>query len=131
MLGPRTAGDVVGVDFTPRYFFSDWLAVDAMYGLERVGATTYSAALAGPPCANCLSIDPPDVITTVGTARMAQRAGVGFRLSTVNAYARGQARYPIEVSFSHLETLAGDAGVPKASRDQIQLRFYYRLLRAE
>lgn len=127
----RTAGDVVGVDLTPRYFFSDWLAVDAMYGLERVGATTYSAALAGPPCANCLSIDPPDVITTVGTARMAQRAGLGFRLSTVNAYARGQARYPIEVSFSHLEAVAGDAGVPKASRDQIQLRFYYRLLRAE
>jgi hypothetical protein len=35
------------------------------------------------------------------------------------------------VSFSHLETVTGDAGLPKASRDQIQLRFYYRLRRAD
>lgn len=127
----RTAGDVVGLDLTPRYFFSDWLAVDALYGLERVGATTYSGDAGAPPCANCLSVVPIGVATISGSATTAQRVGLGFRLSTVAAYARGQARYPIEVSFSHLETVAGDAGLPKASRDQIQVRFYYRLLRAE
>jgi hypothetical protein len=127
----RTAGDVVGLDLTPRYFFSDWLAVDALYGVERVGATTYSAPVAEPPCANCLSVAAPSVVTTVGSATMAQRVGLGFRLSTVNAYARGETHFPIEISFSHLETVRGDPGLPKVSRDQIQLRIYYRLLRAD
>jgi hypothetical protein len=129
----RTAGDVMGLDLTPRYFFSDWLAVDAHYGLERVGATRYSAVslpVTADLCVNCSGATPA-VVTTSGSATTAQRLGLGFRLSTVNAYARGRARYPIEVSFTHLETVTGDAGLPKASRDQIQLRFYYRLLRAE
>jgi len=126
----RTAGDVIGLDVSPRYFFSDWLSVDAHYGLERVGATTWSAGGGEPPCANCLEALPA-VLTTVGSATTAQRLGLGFRLSTVNAYARGQARYPIEVSFAHLETVTGGAGLPKASRDQVQLRVYYRLRRAD
>jgi hypothetical protein len=126
----RTAGDVIGLDLSPRYFFSDWLSVDAHYGLERVGATTWSDPADQPPCANCLGALPA-VLTTVGSATTAQRVGVGFRLSTVNAYARQQASFPIEVSFAHLETVTGDAGLPKASRDQIQLRIYYRLRRAD
>ena len=126
----RTAGDVVGLDVTPRYFFSDWLSVDGHYGLERVGATMYSAG-AETPCASCLDNQAPSVETTVGSPTTAQRLGVGFRFSTVNAYARGRARYPIEVSFAHLETVSGDAAIPKASRDQIQLRIYYRLRRAD
>jgi hypothetical protein len=126
----RTAGDVIGLDLSPRYFFSDWLSVDAHYGLERVGATTWSAGGSDTPCANCLEAL-PTLLTTVGSPTTAQRLGLGFRLSTVNAYARGQARYPIEVSFAHLETVSGGAGLPKASRDQIQLRIYYRLRRAD
>ena len=128
----RTAGDVIGLDVTPRYFFSDWLAVDAHYGLERVGATRYSLPAGyGAPCANCNSVEPGLVVTTSGSATTAQRLGAGFRLSTVNAYARGAARYPVEVSFTHLETVSGSAGLAKASRDQIQLRIYYRLRRAD
>jgi hypothetical protein len=128
----RTAGDVIALDVTPRYFFSDWLSIDGHYGLERVGATTYASELAGTPCANCLSAEnTADIVTTVGSATTAQRVGIGFRLSSVSAYARGRAPYPIEVGFAHLETVTGDPGLPKASRDQIQLRIYYRLRRAE
>jgi hypothetical protein len=127
----RTAGDVIGLDLTPRYFFSDWLSVNAHYGIERVGATTYSSTLPTPPCASCATDNTADVVSTVGSGTTAQRVGAGFRLSTVNAYARGRARYPVEVSFAHLETVTGDAGLPKASRDQIQLRIYYRLRRAD
>ena len=126
----RTAGDVIGLDLSPRYFFSDWLSLDAHYGLERVGAATWSDGAVQPPCSNCFAALPA-VVTTSGSATTAQRLGVGFRLSTVNAYARKQASFPIEVSFAHLETVTGDAGLPKASRDQIQLRIYYRLRRAD
>lgn len=126
----RTAGDVVGLDLTPRYFFSDWFSVDAMYGLERVGATRYDAPLV-PPCSNCETSGYPDVVTTSGTTTTAQRLGIGLRFSTVDAYARRQTSFPIEVSLAHLETVSGSAGLPKASRDQIQVRLFYRLRRAD
>jgi hypothetical protein len=125
----RTAGDVVGLDVTPRFLLNEWLALDGHYGLERVGSTTYDAAALPPidPCIDCMT--PPAASTWSGVARTAQRVGLGFRFSTVDAYASGRAPYPIEVSFVHLETISGDAGLPKSMRDQIQFRFYYRLIR--
>ena len=135
----RTAGDVLGVDLTPRYFFSDWFSVDALYGLEHVGATHYDAAqqqlanpdIGFPTCVGCQVVVPPAVETTSGSSTTAHRLGFGFRFSTVDAFARRRASFPIEVSFAHLETVSGNANLAKASRDQIQLRFYYRLRRAD
>lgn len=125
----RTAGDVMGLDVTPRILVNESLAFDGHYGLERVGAVTYDASTTAVPdlCIDCTT--PPASFTTSGITRTAQRVGVGFRYSTVDAYARGHAPYPLEVSFTHLETISGDAGLPKSMRDQIQLRFYYRLFR--
>jgi hypothetical protein len=127
----RTAGDVVGLDVTPRLLMNETFALDAHYGFERTGATTYDPGdvTVADPCASCQSILPLPVVTTTGSARTAQRLGLGLRYSTVNAYARGRARYPIEVSFVHLGTVSGDPGVPVLSRDQIQVRLYYRLFR--
>jgi hypothetical protein len=51
------------------------------------------------------------------------------RYSTVLPYLRHRARYPVEVSYHHLETITGDATAPKVFRDIIQVRLYYRLLR--
>ena len=68
-------------------------------------------------------------MTVSGTARTAQRVGIGLRYSTVDLYARNQARYPVEVSFTHLATATGDAGLSKQSRDQIQVRLFYQLRR--
>jgi len=56
-----------------------------------------------------------------------QRLGIGVRYSTVDAFLRRRARYPVEVSYRHLETITGDPGAPKLFRDQIQLRLYYRI----
>jgi hypothetical protein len=127
LFGPRqrTAGDVVDLDLTPRYLLSPTFALDGHYGFERVGAATYGAATLPDPCAACALA--PSTSVATGSAHMAQRLGFGARYSTVDAYARGQARYPVEVSFSHMETITGDAGVPKLSRDEIQLRLFYRL----
>jgi hypothetical protein len=61
------------------------------------------------------------------SARLEQRLGVGLRYSTVDAYARGAAPYPVEVSYTHLTTISGDPGTPKLSRDQVQLRLFYQL----
>ncbi|MEO7713337.1 MAG: hypothetical protein ABIV10_10505 [Gemmatimonadaceae bacterium] len=124
----RTAGDVLGIDVTPRFLVSESLALNAHYGLERIGATTYSGEASGvvDPCIGC-GAEP--IQTTSGSARTAQRVGLGIRYSTVDGYQRGRARYPVEVSFAHLETVTGDAGLAKQSREQIEIRLFYQLFR--
>jgi hypothetical protein len=125
---PRTAGDVIGLDLTPRFLITEWLALDGHYGYERTGAAMYGAPDLSlvDPCVGCVT---PAVVTTSGVTRTAQRVGLGFRYSTTDAYARGRARFPAEITFTHLETITGDSGLPNSTRDMIQLRLYYRLRR--
>jgi hypothetical protein len=123
----RTAGDVVGLDLTPRYLLSETFALDGHYGLERVGAASYDATsnqpiTSQPAFCTYVSCDVP-----TASARLEQRLGAGLRYSTVDAYARGAAPYPVEVSYTHLTTISGDPGTPKLSRDQVQLRLFYQL----
>ena len=90
-----------------------------------------------PPARHEPTNPPPKPMTTtlssatisLPTARTVQRAGIGVRYSTVDAFLRRRAKYPVEVSYRHLETITGDAGAPKLFRDQIQLRIYYRIFR--
>ena len=125
----RTAGDVIGLDVTPRLLLTESLALDGHYGLERIGTTTYgSLSAVNDPCANCQSAIQASV-DGIGSATTTQRLGFGLRYSTVDVFARGRARYPIEVSFARLVTLAGDPGVAKQSRDQIQVRLFYQIRR--
>jgi len=56
-----------------------------------------------------------------------QLAGVGVSFSTLSGYTGGI--LPIEMRFTHLESISGDAGRPKFFRDQIELRIYFRLRR--
>jgi hypothetical protein len=123
VFGPvtSTAGTVIGLDVTPRILFGDWFALDGHYGYERKGATTYDVSTATATCAFC----PPFSPTT--SARSSQYVGLGLRYSTAYAYLRGLAKTPIEVSFTHLEAISGDAGAPRVRRDQIQMRLYFNI----
>ncbi|MEO6525676.1 MAG: hypothetical protein ABIP93_03555 [Gemmatimonadaceae bacterium] len=120
----RTAGDVVAIDVTPRIFLSDWLSFEGQYGVEHSGAATFSGA-AGDPCPACAAL-PSSVLPSDLTV---QRVGMGIRYSTIDSYLRGRARYPIEVSYRHLETITGSSGAPKLFRDQLQVRLYIRVRR--
>lgn len=124
----RTPGDLFGLDVTPRFLITETLALDAHYGLERVGATTYGAAtVVPPPCPNCVTADVGSVVS--GVTRTSQQLGWGFRYSTVDAYARGRAPYPVQIAFVRLSTISGDPGVPNLTRDQIEVRLFYQLFR--
>ena len=120
----RTAGDVFGLDVTPRVFVGEWLAFEGEYGMERIGAPTFTGA-AESPCSACVVTESSvlPIETTV------QRLGLGVRYSTVDSFLRGRARYPVEVSYRHLETITGEGGPAKQFRDQLQLRIYYRVRR--
>jgi hypothetical protein len=113
---------VIGIDVTPRFFVGDWLAFEGRYGYEHTDAPTFTDATAS-PCSAC-TVLANSVLPTPWTV---QRIGFGVRYSTVDSFMRHRARYPIEVSYRHLETITGDAGAPKQFRDQIQLRLYYRI----
>jgi hypothetical protein len=120
----RTAGDVFGLDVTPRFFVGDWLAFEGLFGFERTGAATITGSTES-PCSACVAL----ASSVLPAEVTVQRVGAGIRYSTVDSFLRGRAKYPVEVSYRHLETITGDEGAPKLFRDQIQLRIYYRLWR--
>ena len=115
-----TAGSVAGLDLTPRYLLGSSFALDGHYGFERTGATTYDRVTPPSTCAVCAT-----AATLSTAARNAQRVGFGVRYSTVDAWQRGQSGTPLEVSFTHLQTITGDAGVARLARDQVQVRLYF------
>jgi hypothetical protein len=120
----RKAGNVFGIDVTPRVFVGEWLAFEGLFGQQHSDAPTFTGAEPS-PCSACTVL--PNAVLPV--AQTVQRLGLGVRYSTVDAFLRRRAKYPVEVSYRHLETITGDANAPKLFRDQIQLRIYYRIWR--
>jgi hypothetical protein len=57
-----------------------------------------------------------------------QLVGGGVTFSTLSSYRAGSS-VPMEMRFTHLEAISGDAGRPKFFRDQLEVRIYYRLRR--
>jgi hypothetical protein len=121
----RTAGDLFGLGVAPRLYLNSWMSVEGDYELERLGAPKFEPVTPNDQCSGC--VPPEGAVLPIATS--VQQIGFGLRYSTVLPYLRHRAKYPIEVSFHHLETLTGDAGTPKVFRDIIQLRLYYRLFR--
>jgi hypothetical protein len=66
--------------------------------------------------------------TSAGVAAAtAQQLGIGLTYGSIMSLDRGPGRIPFEVSFNHLETIAGSGGpTPKTFVDQIELRVYFR-----
>ena len=106
-----SAGNVLTLSLIPRYTISRYLAVNGEYQIVHTGADEYGGVPAG---------------TLAGlSAGTAQQLGLGFSYSTAASPDRGPGAFPFEVTFSHLETIAGSNGpVPKTFRDQLELRIY-------
>lgn len=117
IAGSWREGDALQVEATPRISLTDYFTVFGAYTFRHQAASKYT------------SPDAPN--SPLFEATTEQRAGLGFGYSTVARYARGRSSVPMELSLTHLETLTASGGlVPKYSRDQIELRIYYRLRRA-
>ena len=115
--GTRRLGNVFVAELTPRVLLGRYLAADAHYALILRADDEYSPAAAG---------EAP--LLRGGFTE--QRVGLGLSYSTLRGARDKEPRLPIEVSIAHIETLAGsNAMVPRAGRDQIELRLYYRIRR--
>ena len=114
--GTWREGDALQVEATPRIRLTDYFTFHGAYAMRHQAASRYTS-----PNVN----SPPLFLATTE-----QRAGFGFAYSTVARYARGRSSVPLELFFTHLETLTASGGLtPKYSRDQIEVRIYYRLRR--
>lgn len=121
---PYTPGAVAAVEIAPRIMITRLMGVNALYDVRHVAANDYGGLTTVPGGPAVTPVALVDGVTTApGTL---QSAGFGITYSTVTEYDRGRAALPIDVTFTHLEALSGAARMPKAYRDQIQFRFYYR-----
>ncbi|MEP6992162.1 MAG: hypothetical protein ABJA80_14620 [bacterium] len=113
-FGPAqlTSGAILAIDVTPRLLLGNSFALDAHYGLEHTAAPAYDRSTL--VCTSCVS-------------QTAHRLGLGVRYSTVDAYLRGVHTVPVEVSFTHLQTVAGSDGVAAIQRDQVQVRYFFTI----
>jgi hypothetical protein len=117
VAGTWREGNVIQLEATPRFEVMDFFTVHAAYAFRHQAAAQYTSPDVSPA---------PTFLATTE-----QRAGFGFAYSTVERYARARSTIPFEVSYTHLETLTASGGlVPKYSREQIEVRIYYRLRRS-
>lgn len=110
--GTYSAGNVARVTIIPRWRVAGDFTLDARYALTNIGADAY-----GPVTL---------VAGQLGNAAATTQAlGFGFSYSTLGIGRPMRKALPSEMSFSHLETLAGSGGpAPKTFRDQITLRVF-------
>jgi hypothetical protein len=115
--GTRRLGDILVGELTPRILLGRYFGADAHYAVIVRGDDEYTAAADGSP-------------PVLRGGFTEQRVGVGISYSTLRGARTRIPQLPVEVSVSHIETIAGTSGlVPRASRDQIEVRLYYRVRR--
>ncbi|MDB4907163.1 MAG: hypothetical protein JWO05_1947 [Gemmatimonadetes bacterium] len=126
-----TLGDVLALQVTPRWFFSDYLSINGAYGLQRIAGTRYEPVVTNNPLADpalCpqFTICGPLAAATA-PSMVSQQAGIGLSYTTLGRRSLFTG-LPMELTFLHLETLsASGAGTPRGTRDQVELRIFYRV----
>jgi hypothetical protein len=116
--GDYSAGDVLSFTVLPRYRLARFFGLHGSYSLLHVGADRYT---------NFAAADAELAPGVPGlAAATAQSVGFGFSYSTATEPDRAPGRLPVEVRYSHSETIGGSGGpIPKAFRDQIELKVYF------
>jgi hypothetical protein len=115
--GTMTLGDIIGVDVIPRYSLTRQLFFTAAYAFRFRGADQFTAA---PSLSSFLvPIDQP-------TSSMEHRVGIGVSYSSVGYRRPGVRGIPVELTYSHLQTVFASGGpTPKTFREQLEMRVYF------
>jgi hypothetical protein len=115
-------GNLLRLSATPHIMLARYLSVDAHYAFVRRGSETYTYLRD----TTAASVQLPGFGAGYTTAvTHEQRIGFGFSYSTAGQYGAARTPLPIEISWVHLETIAGSGGVvPKGMSDRVLLRIY-------
>jgi hypothetical protein len=116
--GTFSAGNVLEVTAIPRYRLAGHFMINGQYSLLRTAADAY--ALGSIPTGAL-----PPTSPSGNASATAHQVGLGFSYSTVGGPEARPGTLPYEMSFTHLETIAGSGGpLRKTFRDAIELRVY-------
>lgn len=127
-LVDRDLGDYLVIEASPRARLSDALSIHAHYFYRHDAADEYAgtffvdSAVTG---TGDVTLDAS--VLGVRTSGRQHRIGGGISYSSVAAFERGTAPFPIEVSYQHFQTIGGDGGVPKLTVDDVRLRIFWPL----
>jgi hypothetical protein len=125
----RDLGDYIELEASPRYVYNDYLSFSANWLYRRKGEDKYTGSFTTEdPSGQPVTLDAS--ILGVGTDQTEQRVGGGASFSTLRAFDRGRARLPLEVQFSHWQSISGSGYAPKQFTTQLQVRYYTRLFGA-
>ncbi|MEX2181635.1 MAG: hypothetical protein WD771_06300 [Gemmatimonadaceae bacterium] len=121
-------GRMIELEVAPRWQLNEYLALGATWRARDRDADDTSmsdvAALDGYGHSEFLVTGPLDS----RSAWTEQRIGLTFAYSSVAAVARGRARLPMEIAFTHEESVASSGGIlPRRFEDRVQVRVYTRL----
>ncbi len=112
----RQTGNMLELDALPRWVFNDFVSIGAEYLYRHKPEDAYTSG--GAPIAGL----------GAGTDFTEQRVGGGIVFSNGHAVSQGKSNIPFDVSYLHMETIAGSGGaVPKLTTEQILIRLYFRL----
>ena len=116
--GTYSAGNVAELSVIPRVRLAGYFALTGQYSFLHVGADEYT--IEGSGTSTVQPFRPFGI-----QSYTAHQIGLGFTYSTIVGPDRVPGAIPFEVSYNHLETLAGSGGpVNKTFRDQIELKVY-------
>ena len=125
----RDLGDYLELEASPRYVYNDYLSFSANWLYRRKGEDKYTGSFTTEdPSGKPVTLDAS--ILGLGTEQTEQRVGGGASFSTLRSFDRGRARLPLEVQFSHWQSISGTGYAPKQFTTQIQVRYYTRLFGA-
>ena len=124
-LVTRDPGDETAVDVYPRWNLSRAMSVAGHYGYRSRSADAYRGSVTGTDPAGATVTADASALDE-GTAAHEHRVGAVVAYSTVSAWNAGKARWPIELSISHFQTISASGGtVPKLAYDEVQIRWFW------
>ncbi|HZI29718.1 MAG TPA: hypothetical protein VFD64_16235 [Gemmatimonadaceae bacterium] len=117
----RDLGDIMELEVAPRYVPNDEFSIAGLYRYHSKGADSFDGTF------NVTSADgtPLTLDASVLNTGSQNEHLLGFSItySTVRAYTRGSAKWPLEVSYLHSNVSRGE-GVPRLQMNGISFRFY-------
>lgn len=125
----RNLGDVISVEVSPRYSPNDVLTIAGTYRYWHKGADAYSGTFPATDLSGAtVSLDASALNTA--TTQQEQRVGASVAYSTVAAWQRGRAKWPLEVTLLRWQSLTGSNAITKFTTTAVGLRYYSSLFGA-
>lgn len=121
-----TPGAELRLDVAPRVAVSEAIALAATWTWRHRDGDTWAITGAMPsPAPAAVNVSPG--MNAVGASSGEHRLGASIGYSTVAAWRRGEARWPLEILLTHYQVTTASGGtVPKISHDDVVLRWYWR-----